>query len=267
MTAADYAYDHVSPQILFEDMRFSEDAPRPGDRLPEFDRPTDQGGRVRPADFIGRKPVLLFTGSLTCPMTASSNPGMKGLHARYGDAVEFVMLQVREAHPGENVDQSETEAAKISNVRSLRRRDALPWTIAVDDPEGSVHRRLDNKPNAAYLADRSGRIVYRSLWAADAEHLDRALAAVARGETPPEPESTRRLGPMSAGLGVMRETLEGAGPRAVHDIWRSAPPMAATAWTADLYRPLPPRGRTLAAALTLGAVIGTMAVLLSRSRR
>lgn len=224
MSMTDFAYRHVSPGVLHEDLSFGEDAPRPGDRLPEFDLPTDDGGRVRLDDFFGHRPVLLITSSYTCPMTASSDPHLKPLHARYGGAVEFIMLHVREAHPGERRDQPATREEKAEHARKLRRRDRLPWTIAVDDPEGTVHRQLDGKPNAVYLADSSGRVVYRGLWAGDVRGLTQALDAVAHGGRPEQAESQRRLRPKSAGLGVMRQQLRSSGPRSERDMWRSAPP-------------------------------------------
>ena len=179
MSAASYAYEHVSPDILSEDMAFRDGAPAAGDRLPEIDLPTVDGGRFRTAELIGRRPVLLVTGSLTCPMTASSNPLLKRLWSEFGSAVEFVTLYVREAHPGEHHDQAATAAEKRELARALKERDRLPWTVAVDGPDGSVHRSLDEKPNAAYLIDRDGTIVFRSLWAGDVRGLGRALESVA----------------------------------------------------------------------------------------
>lgn len=265
MSTAPYAYEHVSPEILSEDMAFRDDAPAAGDRLPEIDLPTTDGGRFRTADLAGHRPVLLVTGSYTCPMTASSNPLLKRLWAEFGSAVEFVTLYVREAHPGERRDQAGTAAEKLERARALKARDRLPWKVAVDEPDGSVHGRLDEKPNAAYLADREGTVVFRSLWAGDMRGLGRALASVARGESPKESESRRRLVPMARGLGVMREMTRRAGPRAQADIWRAAPPMGAVAWVADLYRPLPPAWRTAAAVATIGAGAAILATAIARS--
>ncbi len=167
-------------------MAFRDGAAKPGDP-PEFDLPEAAGGRVRSAELRGR-PVLLVTGSLTCPMTASSNPKLKRLHHRFGHDIEFVMLHVREAHPGERHDQPETHDARIAHARELKARVRLPFRIAVDDPTGTVHRKLDEKPNAAYLVDRHGRIVFRSLWAADDKSLRAAMPSVLRGERPdPKP--------------------------------------------------------------------------------
>ena len=213
MTTKRYAYEHVSSEILSEDMQFGEGAPKPGERLPEFDLPTAGGGQLKTSDLAGR-PILLVTGSFTCPMTASSDPILKEFHAKFGSIIEFITLYVREAHPGEHHDQAGVGEEKRAAARALKSRDQLPWTVAVDDPDGSVHRRLDEKPNAAYLTDWSGTIVFRSLWAGDQRGLARALEAVAKGERPPEEESTRRLVPMARGVGTMREMTRRAGPRA-----------------------------------------------------
>lgn len=209
--------------------------------------------------------MLLVTGSYTCPMTASSDPMLKRLHARFGGRIEFVLLHVREAHPGERFDQVDEAEQKRQHARALKERDELPWTVAVDGPSGTVHRVLDGKPNAAWLTDGHGEIVYRALWAGDVRGMTQALDAVARGERPPEAISNRRIVPMARGVGMMRESARRAGPRAGADLWRAAPPMALLAWVADLYRPLPPQWRTVAAVATIGVSVALLAAAISRS--
>jgi len=264
-SASEYAYEHVTPRVFQEDMAFGKDAPGPGDPLPTFILKTREGAHVASQDLAHSKPILLVTGSITCPMTASSNPGLKRLHAEYGDRVQFLTLYVREAHPGEDQDQHHDYQDKVQHARALQDRDRLPWRIIVDDIEGSLHKALDEKPNAVYLADRNGIIVYRSLWAGDEAGLARALNDVARGRRPKVQESTRRLGPMARGLGVMWETAGKAGPRARRDLWRSAAPMAATAWVADKYQPLPPAWRTAAAAATFVVAATAVTALIRRA--
>lgn len=198
-------------------------------------------------------------------MTASSDPILKKLHARFGSEIEFVTLYVREAHPGEHYDQARVAEEKREAARALQQRDRLPWTVAVDDPDGSLHRRLDEKPNAAYLADETGTVVFRSLWAGDERGLTQALEAVARGERPREQESTRRLVPMARGVGMMREMTRRAGPRAQQDLWQAAPPMGVMAWLADRYRPLPPVWRTAAAVATMGVGAAVLATFVART--
>ncbi len=261
----DYRYHHVTSQVLSDDMVFRDAAPEPGEPLPDFDLPTTDGRRIRTDDFVSRKPLLLITGSLTCPMTASSNPKLRRLHEQFGSEIAFVMLHVREAHPGEHYDQPESFETKLEHARSLKRRDRLPWPVAVDDVQGTVHRSLDEKPNAVYLTDRSGQIVFRGLWAGDVEGLRQALNSVAQGERPHEPESSRRFVPMVEGTGVMYEMVRRSGPRAEADIWRAAPPMAALAWVADFYYPLPPKWRTLAAFATVVALSAAAISLVVRT--
>lgn len=265
--STNYLYEHVTTQVLMEDMSFTEHAPRPGQHLPSFDLPSADGGRVRSEDFLGKQPLLLITGSLTCPMTASSNPILKELYYDFGPQIAFVTLHVREAHPGEHHEQPRSLEDKMAHARALQQRDQLPWPVAVDDPEGSVHRALDEKPNAVYLTDRSGVIVYRGLWAGDDKGLFQALESVAHDDLPAEQESLRRLKPMAMGLGLMREMTRTSGSRAQRDLWRAAPPMAALSWVADLYRPLPPQWRTVAAAATVGALAALIFSVANGRRR
>jgi len=263
--ASKYLYDHVTPSVFMEDLAFRDGTPGPGDRLPAIDLPTAEGGRFRSCDLRDRqRPMLLVTGSYTCPMTASSNPMLKRLHAEFGDRVEFVLLHVREAHPGERFEQVDEHEQKLRHAGALKDRDGLPFTMAVDEPSGDIHRVLDGKPNAAWLTDGGGEIVFRALWAGDERGVTQALEAVARGERPSEAVSNRRVVPMAKGVGMMREVARRAGPRAEADVWRAAPPMALLAWIADLYRPLPPQWRTAAAVATVGIGIALAASALSR---
>lgn len=64
----------------------------------------------------------------------------------------------------------------------------------------------------------------------------------------------------------MRDTLEGAGRVAVKDVWREAPPMAFMASLTRVFRPLPPLGRTIAAATTIAVVVLGIPVLLIAAR-
>lgn len=259
----DYSYDHVRSNTLKGDMAFRPSAPKPGDRMPAFALPTTDGKRLSSDELLGEMPMLLVTGSLTCPMTRSSAPMLKELHAEFGDRVRMVLLNVREAHPGEHREQPHSVEAKMEHARELKLREAFPFTVLVDDVSGSVHRSLDKKPNSAWLVDRNGIIVYRALWAGDESGLRQALKAAARGESPAGRESTRKLAPMAEGIGVMQETLREAGPRAQRDLIKAAPPMAALGWIADRFRPLPPRSRGYAAMgvlglLTVGAGVATV---------
>ena len=265
MTSTDtagYRYDTFRLSHMLADMRFATDTPGPGDLLPQLDLQTLDGDRLT-LETVDRPHLFVF-GSNTCPMTASSPEVLNALHRDFGEQVRFVLVQVREAHPGEHIPQPATLEEKAQHAHCLRKALGVAFTVAVDDLEGSFHASLDPKPNAAYLVDRDGRIRYRSLWATDEDRLWAALTAVVEGREPAKQESTRMLGPAMGSLGHVDRVIRDAGPSAGRDLLRSAPPMLVGARLASLFRTLPPnrRGQALMATMGAGALIAMALVLL-----
>lgn len=174
--------------------------PRPGEPFPDFDLLTTDGGRVRNIDFVGRQPLLISMGSVTCPMTAASDTQLKRLHDEFGEHIAFVNLYVREAHPGAQYAQPETMEQKTAFARDLKRRDALPWLVAVDDLEGTLHQQLDPKPNALYVMNKEGLVAFRALWSNDRyEAIREPLTALTDGRSS-FTQSQARMIPMMRGL-------------------------------------------------------------------
>ena len=250
--AADYRYDHFTTKLLIHDGSFHKAASRPGETLPDFDLPTTEGTRLATSDVVGDRPLFLVTGSITCPMTASAMPSLKRLHAQFRDDVTFVMLNVREAHPGENYPQPATMEEKMNHARALKDLYQMPWTVAVDDLDGALNIAMDAKPNSAYLMDKDGKIVFRTVWARDLRgSIGRPLESAAHGESPANDESRALLRPVILASGVIDEVMKRAGPRAVRDHWRSNFPLQLAARLASWFRPLPPDWRGITAIATL----------------
>ena len=59
-----YRYEHFDRDVFLGDLRFRT-GPAPGEPFPDFDLETTDGGRVRKADFTGKKPLLMVFGSVT----------------------------------------------------------------------------------------------------------------------------------------------------------------------------------------------------------
>src|SRR5918994_2198934 len=156
-------------------------------------------------------------------MTASAGPALKRLYEEFGDQIGFLTLYVREAHPGDRYAQPQTVDEKLRLAREYRNRDSIPWPVVVDDIDGTLHRALDAKPNAAYLVDIDGHIAQRVLWSNDERGLRRAILALLEHREPGQHES--RLIPTLAGLGCMYPVLEGAGQKALDDLKREVPPV------------------------------------------
>jgi hypothetical protein len=91
-----------------------------GDRFVDADLHRLDGGTARLSDFLD-KPLVLETGSMTCPMYAQSAPPMQDMVTRFPD-LNFVVLYVREAHPGERTPQHASQTATVDTAIRSRAR-------------------------------------------------------------------------------------------------------------------------------------------------
>ena len=124
----------------------------------------DQNGKpVSLYDFRG-KWVVLETGSITCAMYVKNIPGIKELQVKYPD-VEFLLVYVREAHPGSRLGPHQSNGQKIERAEKLRQFYDEPRKILIDDLQGKMHKAYGELPNMVYIIDPDGRIIYRSDWA------------------------------------------------------------------------------------------------------
>ncbi len=258
-----YRYKHFTTALLMRDLRFQKGAAAPGDAFPDFELITTEGARLTNDDIFGDKPVIFVFGSITCPMTSSAAPSVQKLYDEFGDRVSFIMMYVREAHPGESFMQPETIEEKLEHARALKDFYGIQWTVAADNVDGDLHRALDPKPNSAFLTDNEGTILFRSLWASDHGALRQALKAVSAGRKPETSQSVRMIGPVVRAMGHVQEVMQRGGPQAARDLWLAGFPMALTGRIATFFSPLSPDKRGIAAAsvLALGmlAMIGLVA--------
>ena len=222
----DYRFERFGLGEALKDMRFEKGAPGTGSPVPRFELTTLDGGTFTSEDLKETGPALLVFGSLTCPMTDSSAPGINELHREFGDRVRFVLVAVREAHPGSAAPQPQTFDEKIKHAEMLRDLHGHRFEVAVDDIDGTLHRALSTKPNSAYILDRDGTIVFRAHWANNANGLPEALAAVAEGKSPRRSGSEGTMGAMLRMFRYLPAVLDRSGRGAWRDIWRAMPPMA-----------------------------------------
>ena len=224
-----YRFERLTLPIILRDLYFNRHDPGPSDRVPTFDLPTVDGGRFRSGDLASIGPVLSIFGSSTCPMTDSAAPGLNELHLRFGNCVRFVVVNVREAHPGKAFPQPMALDAKLAHAQRLRDLHSFAFDVAVDDVDGTLHRALSPKPNSAYIIGVDGTILFRAHWANDTQALAAALDAVADGKAPRRALSNGLARPMLRMLPSLAPVLDRAGSGAWADMWRVAPPLAAIA--------------------------------------
>ena len=68
----EYRFEHFSIKVMTGDMRVSRGALRPGRFLPDLPVTMSDGHSTSLYQLADGKPLLLVTGSITCPMTVSS---------------------------------------------------------------------------------------------------------------------------------------------------------------------------------------------------
>lgn len=169
------------PKIIYNRPRFTVmqydwnvfKGPRAGEPAIDFPLTDLDGNEVRISDFRG-KWVVLETGSSTCSMYTKNIPGMKRLHAKHPD-VEFVVVYVREAHPGERLHQHQTFDDKIHAARTLVPKYDEDRPILVDQLAGNFHIAYGAMPNIIYVINPEGYVHYRCNWATE-DGLAEALA-------------------------------------------------------------------------------------------
>lgn len=259
-----YAYRYEHPRLypyVLNDMIVSKNEAGPGDKVVAFDLPTTDGGRIRSADLKAKgQPVLLVFGSRTCPITEGGADGLKQLHAMYGKKVRFVMIKVREAHPGGTIGQAQTFEEKRSQALDLKSHHNFPFEVAIDDIEGNFHSSLDSRPNSAYVIDPSGTILFRAQWANETNAIGEALKAIVAGKNPKEPFVSRTMHSIAQALGYAKSVHDTAGKGALLDTWKVLPPLGIMMMLTDLFFFLPRHKRGLPAMLlTMGLMIAAMA--------
>jgi hypothetical protein len=262
-----HAYDFDHPRLLpdiVNDMYVRKTDLGPGDDVGSFDLPTTSGGRFSSAELgADGRPVLLAFGSRTCPITESAADGLKRLHAVHGHRVRFVMLAVREAHPGATIPQPHSAREKAAHAAALAAHHALPFEVAIDELDGVLHRRLGSRPSSAYLIDPSRRILFRAQWSNETEAIGDALAAVVAGRPPPRSTVTRTIAALAKAMGFAGLVHDAAGRGARLDTWRLAPPLGVMMWFSELLSFLPREKRGAPAmVLTMGLGVAIAAAVL-----
>ena len=134
-----------------------------GELASEFILRDQSGNEVTLADYRG-KWVVIETGSITCAMYVKNIPGIKRLQTKYPD-VEFLLVYVREAHPGARLGPHRNDKQKIERAEKLKEFYDEPRKILVDDLNGTMHKAYGELPNVVYVINPEGKVIYRSDWA------------------------------------------------------------------------------------------------------
>lgn len=259
--ASTYRFSSLSTSLFIQDLGFSKSDARPGSIVNNVMIERLDGTPISLKEVMGGRSTLIVFGSVSCPMTFGSVDVLHRLYDEFGEKTKFVMLNVREAHPGENFEQPQSQQKKREHARLLAKEANAPWETLVDTIDGELHRQLAEKPNAAFLLAPNREILFRSLWGSDEGGIRKALQSVSEGLTLNKQQSSALIGPLGVGLGYFAPILARSGKRAKRELLLAAPPIAMFAALASVFRSLP-LSRRGAVALALIAAFAVITVFL-----
>ncbi|MGH7465930.1 MAG: redoxin domain-containing protein, partial [Longimicrobiales bacterium] len=142
--------------------------------------------------------------------------------------------------------------------------------VLVDDLDGTVARQYTQLPNAVFVIDADGTVVFRGT-VAHGPTLRRALHHLlhhgGRGRIE---DDSDRMPHMLGATAFGWEAIERGGRMAVHDMWKGAPPLAANLWLGNRMKPLigpfARRDRKIPAAVKVAAAVAAAALIIRRRR-
>jgi hypothetical protein len=189
--------------------------PAVGTKAPDINVTTLDGTKRRLLNF-DRDFLVLELGSITCPLFQTRREAMTAIDATYSNVASAV-LYVREAHPGTDIPSHEGFAQKQACAQRLAVDDGEAREILVDDFDGSGHRAFGGMPNAVFIINRNGCVVFRAAWN-NPKATKSALDALVAGRPATAKNYFRPATPK-----IAVQTLRKAGKGAAADFFKSLP--------------------------------------------
>jgi peroxiredoxin len=190
--------------------------PRLGDPAPDFSARLLDGRQVKLSEYLGSTTVLEM-GSVTCPIYQTRLKGMHKLASEFPEC-RFLVLYVREAHPGADVCQHESDADKMARASELKQTFHENREILVDDVEGTAHDLYGAMPNSVFIIDPEGQVAFRSNWN-DVSATEKALRELQSGRSASSVKSYFK--PANPWIG--RKVFRHAGKGSARDFFGSLP--------------------------------------------
>lgn len=217
----DYNYTSFSFALEQPELeRWLARGPRPGQPAPDFELEDLDENPVGLSDLRGA-PVVLEFGAYSCPIFSDRVPAMERLAREHREAA-FIVIAIREAHPGEITGAHTSQEQKRQAARRLAIEEAIQRRVLVDALEGTVHRAYGGAWNPVYVIDAHGLVAYRRAWN-HPDEVARALRALNEAQRP-SPEQSLEMAQLPSRAAIGLRLLERGGRDALRDFYRTAPP-------------------------------------------
>lgn len=152
--------------------------------------------------------------------------------------MHFVDVVIRQAHPGPDVEPYRTFGEKMLDAERYQREDEIPWTVLVDDLNGTVHQVYGGLADPAYLIGTDGRVSFYCMWT-NGPTLHEALRELTnQGGRGVVAGGSSRAPQMSSILADGWPALRRGLPQSFIDLELAAPGSASACWAGHQLRPL-----------------------------
>lgn len=137
-----------------------------GEPAPDFQLQTTDGKTIRLSDKRGKITVFMFV-AMTCPPARTQVPLWTELNREYDkEQVEMFFIYSRERHPGEpgyrEFTHTSTFEERMNYAQMMSSLTDVP--IAVDGVDEVVLSDYGMVPNAAFVVDEEGRLIFKAQW-------------------------------------------------------------------------------------------------------
>jgi hypothetical protein len=158
--------------------------PKPGSMAPDFTLKTIEGKTIRASVLWSNKPVVIMTGSYTCPVFRGKVSAFEQLAHDFGKQVNFIVLYTQEAHPkgdpspyrgrewttpanereGILFRQPKTGEERLERARTCTQKLKLTLPVVVDSLDNTAWAAYGSAPNSACLVGQDGKVVEQQGW-------------------------------------------------------------------------------------------------------
>ena len=158
--------------------------PLVGEEAPALSLHDTMGREVELASLWTKTPLVLVTGSYSCPVYRTRAAGLQRLFDRYSARVKFAVLYTVEAHPAGSAspysaaewltDENKKENILLTQPATFEERArlasqsrtalGLEMPVLVDGMDNAGWEEYGNAPNACYLINSEGEVRLRQDW-------------------------------------------------------------------------------------------------------
>lgn len=151
------------------------EGPKVGDPAPDFTVASADGAETHTlSKLVGRKPVVLVTGNVSCGPFRYAYPDVEAVFRRHKDQANFLLVYVREAHPsdgwgmesntrdGVSLKQPLTFGERVKACDQLCRKLKPLMPVGVDDITDPVGTAYSGMPARLYVIDTDGKVAFKS---------------------------------------------------------------------------------------------------------